>query len=90
MKTGELNELAVAISDDQVRAEIESFCGFGGGKIETGLWWNTRAVASRDRKYVKRALRYIELRGDALPYRVMRKGSLMRFADKRSVKKQPA
>lgn len=81
----ELARLAIEIADSTACAEIESFCGFGGGTIETGLWWDTKRVASRDRKYVKRALRYIELRGDALPYRVMREGTLMRFADKRSM-----
>lgn len=72
----ELMRLAFRIADLSARSIIEAFCLHTGG-----TWYRTSPVEQRDTADVRNALRYLKLRGDALPYRVERRRGLVRFAD---------
>ena len=76
----ELTQLAFDLADSTARSDIEAYasCSLRAGQT----WCDVSEVAPDDTEYVADALRYLELRGDALPYRVERDGALIRFGDK--------
>lgn len=76
-KVFDLVDLAFEIADEVARADVEGHCC-----SQSDLWWDTNAAAVKDRQFIARALRYIDLRGDALPYHVDRKDTLIKFRDK--------
>lgn len=75
-------ELAIAIADDAARSDIECLAladtdthGRPIYDVSLAAW----GADQRNLDTVKRAARYIERRGDALPYIMHREGDVVRF-----------
>lgn len=73
-------DLAFELADEMARADVEGYCA---GRVAKGVRWldTKEAHSAADRAIVSRAMRYIELRGAALPYKLLRDGNLVRFED---------
>lgn len=72
-----LQRLAFELADECARLDIKTQCA----RDDDG-WHDTNPEDSGDAEWVARALRYLDLRGDATPYRVERKPGKIRFRSK--------
>jgi len=78
-KGSEELKLALEMADELAREDVQTY-----GQVPSSIYNSNQGwfVAWSDDKQLQRAVRYIELRGDELPYTVERKGSLIRFGKK--------
>jgi len=80
-ETAECTALAVYMAEAMARKIIECVCPVVWKKE---VCWIDVKPAKGDERLVADCLRYIALRGGALPYRLIRKGNLVRFVEVRS------
>ena len=61
--------LAFEIADGAARSDVE--CWSTTIEIEGSRWYDLAKIPAEERTFVENALRYMFMRGEALPYRVM-------------------
>ena len=65
----DLKQLAFEITDSAARSDVE--CNSPVVKIGGVSWYDLARISLEERPFIENALRYMLLRGEALPYRVM-------------------
>lgn len=77
----ECHAIAVFMAESAARKIIECVCPIIWKNDAS--WIDVSKPDEGDTRLVADCLRYIELRGDALPYRLIRKGKLIQFREVR-------
>ena len=65
----ERKELAFEIADSAARSDVECYSTVI--EIDDVRWYDLTKIALEERTFIENALRYMQLRGEALPYRVI-------------------